>query len=310
MLAGNPLPGGRFVFSSSGDLTRASKAPAPPGSVHSLVNAAATGLFTILFPSDCRFCGAPLAKISRLPVCDDCLAAITPRQGIACAICGERLAGRYAVNERTNEPVCGDCLAHQPEFEKSAAYGSYEAGLRELIHLLKYDRVRPAANVLGRMLSEAIADLDPGFGDSPPVVVPVPLYPGKLRGRGFNQCELIARAALKLRPAGREWTLNPGLLVRHRDTESQTGLTPRQRRENMRGAFRVPDPSQVKGRDILLVDDVFTTGTTISECARTLKRAGAARVWGATVARVLKPEAAFATAPESQEHPLAMAAHG
>ena len=270
------------------------------------MNAAATGVFTILFPSDCRFCGAPLSQVSRLPVCDDCLAAMTPRQGIACAICGERLTGRYAANETTHEPVCGDCLAHQPDFVKAAAYGSYEAGLRELIHLLKYERVRPAAGVLGRMLSEAIADLDPGFGDSAPVVVPVPLYAVRLRQRGFNQSELIARAALKLRPAGREFPLNPGLLLRHRDTESQTGLTPRQRRENMRGAFRVPDPSQVKGRDILLVDDVFTTGTTISECARTLKRAGAARVWGATVARVLKPEASSAE-PEAAR---AMAAHG
>ena len=307
MLAGNVLPGGRVVFSSSGDQTRADKADSPPGPVRSLVNAAATGVFTILFPSDCCFCSAPLTKISRLPVCDDCLAAIAPRQGVACTICGERLTGRHAVNE-INQPVCGDCLAHQPEFVQAAAYGSYEGGLRELIHLLKYDRVRPAASVLGRMLSEAIADLDPRFGDSAPILVPVPLYPGKLRQRGFNQSELIARAALKLFPAGRAWTLNPGLLLRHRDTESQTGLTPRQRRENMRGAFRVPDPSQVKGQDILLVDDVFTTGTTISECARTLKRAGAARVWGATVARVLKPEAGFAEPEEAR--PLARAAHG
>jgi predicted amidophosphoribosyltransferase len=142
-----------------------------------LVNAAARGVFTILFPSDCRFCGAPLNQISRLPVCEDCLAAMIPRQGVVCTTCGERLQDRYAVNDR-REPICGECLAHEPEFVKAAAYGSYEGGLRELILLLKYDRVRPAAGVLGRMLSEAIADLDPGFGELAPVVVPVPLYAG------------------------------------------------------------------------------------------------------------------------------------
>lgn len=273
------------------------------------MHAAAEGLFTVLFPSDCRFCGAPLVKISRLPVCSDCLDKITPRAGVACGTCGERLTGRYITNEHTGEPVCGQCLAMQPEFMKAAAYGSYDGGLRELIHLLKYDHVRPAAGVLGRMLAEAIADLGPSMGEQTPIVVPVPLYRGKQHGRGFNQSELIARAALKLKPAGREWELNPEALERHRDTESQTGLSPRQRRANMRGAFRVK--AGVKGLDIVVVDDVFTTGATVSECARTLRRAGAARVWVATVARVLKPEAA-SVVPEEQEGELrhkALAAH-
>ena len=273
------------------------------------MHAAAEGLFAVLFPSDCRFCGAPLISISRLPVCGDCLDAIHPRQGAACATCGERLEGQFARREATNEPVCGECLAHEPEFVKASAYSAYSDGLRELIHLLKYDRVRPAAKVLGRMLAEAIADLEPGFGQATPLLVPVPLHAAKLRARGFNQSELIAQAAVKLMPGGRQWELNPAVLIRHRDTESQTGLSRAQRRENMRGAFRVR--AEVKGRDILLVDDVFTTGTTVSECARTLRRAGAARVWVATVARVLKPEATFAlpAAVEGEKRPVALAAH-
>ena len=95
------------------------------------------------------------------------------------------------------EARCGLCRRLEPPYVKATAYGSYESGLRELIHLLKYNQVRPAANVLGRMLSEAIEDLQPLFAGSEVLVVPVPLHSRKLRQRGFNQSELIARAALE-----------------------------------------------------------------------------------------------------------------
>ncbi len=194
-------------------------------------------------------------------------------------------------------------------FTRAAAYGSYDAGMRELIHLLKYEHVRPAANLLGRMLSEVIVDLSAAF-TSEPVVVPVPLHRAKYRERGFNQSEEIARAALKLHPAGLFLKPNVSALVRQKNTASQTGLTPAQRRENMRGAFAVMRPEDVHGRDVLLVDDVMTTGTTASECARALRRAGAERVFVATVARVLKPEAACMTVNSDEEvRPYTMAAH-
>ncbi len=156
--------------------------------------------------------------------------------------------------------------------------------MRELIHLLKYDRVRPAAGVLGRMLSDSLLQLLSQFESRSLLVIPVPLHEKKLRERGFNQSELIARAAMKIIPLG---DVNCSTLYRVRPTESQTGLTPQQRRSNIRGAFRVLDSSEISRRDILLVDDVFTTGTTAAECARVLRKAGAARVWVATVARVL-----------------------
>lgn len=196
-----------------------------------------------------------------------------------------------------------------PPFEKAAAYGSYEGGLRELIHLLKYEQVRPAANVLGRMLAEVMAELEVGFGGGSILLVPVPLHKRKMQQRGFNQAELIARAALKNRP-GPRYRLHADLLQRRRETKSQIGLTSHQRRENLRGAFVVGDAKEVAGRDILLVDDVFTTGTTASECARVLRRAGAARVWVATVARTLKLNAAGAAPIEEEDAMLAAAAHG
>jgi ComF family protein len=217
-----------------------------------------------------------------------------PITGGRCATCGERLFLPYAVAGARGEPRCGLCHRVEPAFARATAYGSYESGLRELIHLLKDGGVRPAANVLGRMLAEAMAMLEPEFPADSAALVPVPLHPTKLRQRGFNQAELIARAAMKIRPAGNRLHLCPGVLERTRETASQIGLAPHQRRDHLRGAFAVAQRDLVKGREVLVVDDVYTTGATVSECARVLGRAGATKVWVATVARTLKISAQHA----------------
>jgi ComF family protein len=255
----------------------------------------AESLFAVLFPSDCRVCDAPLVNISRLPVCPECLAAIHPIEGGRCAICGERIFSPYALGgSDSDEARCGLCRRIEPPFARAAAYGSYESGLRELIHLLKYGGVRPAANVLGRMLAEAVATLENKFEQPSVALIPVPLHRAKLRQRGFNQAEVIARAALKNNSCGDRLRLCAGLLVRKRETTSQIGLTSHQRRANLRGAFALSDPEILRGREVLIVDDVYTTGATVSECARVLRRSGATKVWVATVARTLKNSAQHA----------------
>jgi ComF family protein len=211
-----------------------------------------------------------------------------PITGGLCSVCGERLFSPYAQSAAESDPRCGLCRRIQPTFARAVAYGSYEGGLRELIYLLKYNAVRPAANVLGRMLAEAMAELEPNFGSGYIVLVPVPLHRIKRREREFNHAELIARAALRLTATPGRLHLAPEVLERKRETPSQTGLTRHQRRENVRGAFGLLQPEAVKGHEVLVVDDVFTTGATVSECARVLRRAGATRVWVATVARTLK----------------------
>lgn len=272
------------------------------------VHGIAAALFVTLFPSDCRICGNPLLNIPRLPVCDECLGGMQPISGGLCAICGERVESVYASSEMPGEIRCGICRRLEPPFVKAAAYGSYEGGLRELIHLLKYEQVRPAGNVLGRMMEEAIQDLEPLFGAKRPVVVPVPLHIRKLRQRGFNQSELIARAAVKLMSPENRSQVNAAVLERRRETQSQIGLSRHQRRENMRGAFGVLKPEEIAGREVLLVDDVMTTGTTASECARVLLRAGASKVYVATVARTLKVETEHATLKvEAEEAAMAAA---
>lgn len=254
----------------------------PPGT---WLGGIAQSLFATIFPSDCRICGSFLTNISRLPACVECLSAMLPMQGTFCTLCGERLPGT-AVSD-AESALCAICHNSKPFFARAAAYGSYDAGLRELIHLLKYERVTPAAKTLGNMLAGVIADMHASLGGGPILVVPVPLHAGKRRERGFNQAELIACQAVK-KSSGKRLNLNTHVLKRRRPTESQIGLSQQQRKENLRGAFQVQKTERVAGCEVLLVDDVFTTGTTASECARVLLRAGATKVWVATVARTLK----------------------
>jgi len=276
------------------------------------------------------------------------MAQIHPLGGKVCGVCGERVYAAYALPGADGVIRCPVCCRLAPPFARAVAYGSYEGGLRELIHLLKYGGVRPAANVLGRMLAEAIATLESDFSqpgcaraefkqpevgrtqqtkfsqatpassnsaDQTIAMIPVPLHRAKRRQRGFNQAELIARAALKLNAVPGRLVLCVNILERRRETNSQIGLTAHQRRENLRGAFAVASAEPIKGRQVLLVDDVLTTGTTASECARVLLHAGATRVWVATVARTLKLASHYAEiapeqaeqAIEAQEAPMAKA---
>jgi len=159
--------------------------------------------------------------------------------------------------------------------------------MRAAIHALKYDRMRPAAGRMGRMLAQAISTLVP---DAPGemLVVAVPLHQSRHADRGFNQARLLAGHALAaLRTTHPTWRLSlaSSALIRLRATESQASLTPRKRRKNLRGAFKVSDPHEIAGRHILLIDDVLTTGATARAASRVLLQAGAASVWVATLAR-------------------------
>jgi ComF family protein len=159
--------------------------------------------------------------------------------------------------------------------------------MRNAIHALKYNRMHAAACVLGPMLADAIGRL---AREAPAemLVVPVPIYRKKRARRGFNQARLLAEHAIRaLRKTHPEWHLTfvPGALMRVRATMSQAGLTPRQRRQNLRGVFRVANPTAIAGRHVLVIDDIFTTGATARAAAVTLTQAGAAGVWIATLAR-------------------------
>jgi ComF family protein len=159
--------------------------------------------------------------------------------------------------------------------------------MKEAIHLLKYDRLYAAGPKLGEMLAAAISQL---AAEAPleMLVVPVPLHKSKQTQRGFNQARLLATHALKsLEKTHPQWrfTLAASSLVRLRATESQAGLTPRMRRMNVRGAFKVSDSAAVCKRHVLVIDDIMTTGATARAVAKALHDAGAVSVWVATLAR-------------------------
>jgi ComF family protein len=183
-----------------------------------------------------------------------------------------------------------------PPFARAVAYGLYRDRMREAIHALKYGRMRPAARNLGGMLAHAIAQL---AADAPAemLVVPVPQHRTRNRTRGFNQARALAvHAVNSLRKSHPGWklTLAPNLLLRHRATESQAGLTVRQRRLNVRAAFSVSNSSTVAGKHILLIDDILTTGATARAASSAMLRAGAASVWVATLARARRISAGSA----------------
>lgn len=190
--------------------------------------------------------------------------------------------------------LCPLCDRARPAFQQAIAYGVYEGTLRALVHLLKYEQVPTVAGSLGALLAQAAAELD----DLPAniAVIAVPLHSAKERERGFNQTILLAQHTVRelraLRPDVRVETALRAL-GRQRGTESQSRLTPHQRRKNLRGAFYVANAEQVSGRAVLLLDDIYTTGATARECTRTLLQAGATCVYVATLARSQREGVAF-----------------
>jgi ComF family protein len=244
----------------------------------------------MVFPSDCRTCGRPLLRAGFSPLCDDCLIKIQPQTMTLCRRCGEALdmeSVRFAGQFPVEGLLCAPCRMVPPEFERAVAYAVYDDELREMVHLLKYERLRAVATPLGGMLARAIETLQVDTGTEL-LVVAVPLFPAKERQRGYNQAVLLADAALaELRRTRPEWRLRAAHTVMRRvkDTRSQYELTLRARRKNLQGAFRVTNGAMLAGREVLLVDDIYTTGATARACAQVLRRAGASRVWVATASR-------------------------
>ena len=282
----------RCVFSQQAVLTPdVPQATAQWRAVSRVLRSPLNSLCCALFPATCSLCDSPLLRLSRAPVCDTCWADLPPQQGWLCLCCGEAL-GAHAFADENRSPgdyLCRPCRVAPPHFDRAVAYGLYRGTLRSLLHLLKYDGVEPVARPLGELLA-ALVLAQPALPSSL-TVVPVPLYAGKRRERGFNLAALLAEAFTRAARA-RGWTarVNTELLLRNRATASQAGLTPRQRRDNVRAAFAVADKEAVKGKDILIIDDIYTTGATARATSLALRRAGAASVWVATVARAQKLE--------------------
>ncbi len=247
--------------------------------------------------------------LGKVRVCETCVGRVGAMDETLCARCGDAMgmeSARFAAAMGVSE--CSLCRMAPPEFERAVAFANYDNEMREMLHVLKFaGRRRMAESVLGERLAQAVLKLESSFESvatsgekqSPSgndkhelAVIPVPLFAARERERGFNQAALLAEVAVKvLRRQRPQWKLRiePGVLLRVKDTRSLYRLNPHQRRVNLRGAFRVANQAAITGREVLLIDDIMTTGATARECARVLKRAGAVKVWVATVARA-QPE--------------------
>jgi ComF family protein len=179
--------------------------------------------------------------------------------------------------------LCGLCRREAFAFDQARSYDWYDGTLRQVIRQFKYNKMRPLAKPLAARLAQVLIRMDAGSLD---LVLPVPLHRNRQRARGFNQSELLTRQLAVMC----DLPLGSRDCVRVRDTPPQTGLRGTERRRNVRGAFAVPRPERVRGLNVLLVDDVITTGATADSCARALKQAGAKGVWVLTLAR---PRAAW-----------------
>jgi len=226
-----------------------------------------------VFPACCEACEAPLDVGHAASLCATCLSSMRPLCPPLCAVCG--VPFRAATGIR-----CWGCAQHPPAFTTAHAITLYRAApaganaLAIAVQALKYRRRRVVAQTLGALLAERYP-----YGDA--LLVPVPLHPRRLRERGFNQALLLERVLGR----HRELAVAARALVRTRHTRAQPGLAAEERRRNLRDAFTVTSPATVRGRNIVLVDDVLTTGATADACARSLLAAGAVRVDVYTVGR-------------------------
>jgi ComF family protein len=226
-----------------------------------------------LYPRACPGCDALSDRPGR-HLCSQCLAQIRLHDRSLCSACGAQAEG-----EVRHGFVCDACRAWRPAFDRARSAGYFQGVLRELTHQFKYSGALWLRHDLADLLLGCLsAHFEAGAVDA---VVPVPLHALRERERSYNQSALLAQevaARLGRRFDGRA-------LVRTRRTESQTAFDVARRHANVLGAFTAARPEWVARRCVLLVDDVMTTGATLSECARALKKAGARAVWAVTVAR-------------------------
>lgn len=234
-------------------------------------------LLDVFLPPICHICHSFIPNAGTIHICTTCRDLLQLVSSPLCPICGIPFAGTGSDHH------CGACLTHPPHFDSAQAHFLYEGPIRDLIHFFKYNRKTHLRSPLALLALEGASDF---LADHQPhLIVPVPLHRSRLRQRGFNQAVLLGNVlSCKLR-----LPMLPDILIRTRPTEPQINLTATERKINVQGAFSVIRPAAVTGKRVLLLDDVMTTGSTMNECAKELKKAGADMVIAYTIARTAAP---------------------
>ena len=234
-------------------------------------------ILDIFFPTPCSYCNGPVGSSGIPYFCSVCWEDFAPISGPVCPRCGRPFDSPESLSHSPAHE-CGQCRQYPPRFDQALAVGYFEGPLREAIHQYKYRPCRSLGRPLGDWMAgkvRRLTDLD--------MVMPVPLHPTRLRHRGFNQALLLAHRMCKQH----DILLSCDNLFRVRPTRPQVELTGEERLKNVAGAFALRRQDTVKDRNVVIIDDVFTTGATMNECAAVLKEAGAAQVVALTLARAL-----------------------
>jgi len=230
----------------------------------------AGAILDLIYPRYCLICSVTLNHTDRKALCSDCQDKIEfVSQKTACPKCGLEL-GPYVESYIR----CRDCAVNPPRFKQAFAVARYTGIMRDLIHLFKFNRQKVLLDELSALLINKWAQARP---ELPPIdlIIPTPLHSKKLRQRRFNQCELLARELSKATATPAE--LNN--LIKIKETADQSSLNATERKQNIIDAFIVRNPQSVEDKNILLIDDVLTTGSTASEITRMLKNNGAKNVY-------------------------------
>lgn len=230
----------------------------------------------VLYPQHCVSCEEEITRAGDY-LCFLCREEIAFIHPPFCYCCGKPAEITY--DFPTEDFLCGDCRTLRLAFDKARAMGSYEPALRKLILHFKYRKQPAVMNEIAPLMRRFFSDSGDSFQGFQ--VSPIPLHVNRTRERGFDQAYLIARKTAEML----DLPFVDGLLARVRETEPQALKTKAERAKNIKGAFQAVDADKIKGRNILIVDDVFTTGATVNEAAKILKRAKANRVIAFTLAR-------------------------
>ena len=236
----------------------------------------------VVFPQCCIACEAWLPSRPPGCFCRSCDERIVSVRPPFCPRCG-----RPYLHEWQGDHLCGGCLLRPPPFSMARSWACYPRSsealhpLRQVIHRFKYSRQASLGQPLGQLLAQRCQRwFRPSSLD---LIIPVPLHPRRLRWRGFNQSVLLGREA------GRAWgiPLDPLVLTRKTETVPQSTLSLKDRQPNVRGAFSIAPGRTVENLRLLLVDDIYTSGATVNECARALLHRGAREVQVLTLARAV-----------------------
>jgi len=239
-------------------------------------------LLSNIFPSRCILCQQAVIEHAinqHIEICSGCY-QVLPHNDHCCAHCALPLPEDISIDAASkNDALCGRCIKQRPQFDYAYSLFYYQGEVIRLVHRLKFSEKISYARSIGELLLKKVLDeLLPEQG-RPEYIIPVPLHNKRLRQRGFNQSAEISRVIAKKTGL----TIKHDVVVRQRSTLTQTGLKAKQRQKNIKGAFKVM--RSLNAKHVLIVDDVMTTGSTVNELAKVLKKSGVERVGVLSIAR-------------------------